>query len=187
MNQQMEKNYFEQRIARKKVKIEIKGDELRKLFLETFKLKKYYWTHLNFPWWSSDYLAPFHLQDRCIYDVNEYQVVHFREGFPKKVRLSQRHRYYCHCNHFPNDLHIELELNYWKRENWRHEVQFQNWLFCANLIVTRFFMRLPKSEYPRCIGGRFWLRFCCWRLPSKLLAIGELGSLDCLSTKIGLG
>lgn len=42
MNQQMEKNYFEQRIARKKVKIEIKGDELRKLFLETFKLKKYY-------------------------------------------------------------------------------------------------------------------------------------------------
>ena len=50
------------------------------------------------------------------------------------------------------------------------------------LSVTRFFILLPKSEYPRWIGGLFCT--CC---SSNDLVIGEFGSEYCLSTKQGLG
>lgn len=55
------------------------------------------------------------------------------------------------------------------------------------LIVTRFFIRFPKSEKPRLIGGRACWWWSCRCSSSNDLVIGEFGSDDCLSTKIGLG
>lgn len=55
------------------------------------------------------------------------------------------------------------------------------------LNVTRFFIRFPKSEKPRCIGGRACVNWCCICCSSNDRVMGELGSDDCLSTKIGLG
>lgn len=50
------------------------------------------------------------------------------------------------------------------------------------LNVTRFLIRLPRSENPRCIGGRR-----CTAGWSKVFVIGEFGSENCLSTRIGFG
>lgn len=49
------------------------------------------------------------------------------------------------------------------------------------LKVTRFLIRLPKSENPLCIGGRLCT---VW---SNDFVIGEFGSENCLSTNIGFG
>lgn len=54
--------------------------------------------------------------------------------------------------------------------------------FTTNLKVTRFLILCPKSEYPRCIDGRFG---CIGS--SNTFAIGEFGSENCLSIKIGFG
>lgn len=49
------------------------------------------------------------------------------------------------------------------------------------LRVTLFLIRFPKSENPRCIG------FLAVDFPAIPLVIGELGSENCLSIKIGFG
>lgn len=50
----------------------------------------------------------------------------------------------------------------------------------TNLKVTRFFTRVPRSEWPRYICRGF-----CFSDPLKLPEVGELGSDNCLSTNIG--
>lgn len=54
----------------------------------------------------------------------------------------------------------------------------------TNLNVTLFLMRFPRSENPRCIGLRIT---GAGEISLKFLKVGELGSDDCLSTRMGLG
>lgn len=140
-------------------------------------------TYLNFPWWFSGCRA----RSRSRYRYTRRRAPRCRPVPGARHRCSERRSPHrpgptagrCCCRR-------TVAVSSWRngKRKWLFIVQKGNVNIAPPyLSVTRFLILCPRSEKPRCIGGRF----CCNGCSSNVFAIGEFGSENCLSTKIGFG